>query len=334
MSRILGMMILLLLTGCFSSKTPIKVGSSMVLSSSGIFLAQELGYFAEEGLVVEIIPFKESGAPMTVLLSSGVLDIGGGNFSSGLFNSILEGSGVKVVADKGHISPTYNYISLIIRSDLLSSGKVKNISDLKGLKFGFTALNGVSQQVSLDKLLASHQLVIDDVHSFKYSYPMMNLALKHGDLDGAVQIEPYVTLAESEGIAQTLVKMNDAHPLQQSAGIFYSQKFMKERHDDAVKFMKAYLRGVRAYEAAFIKNINKGKIIALLKKYITIDSNQVWNKLTPVGLNPNGAVNWPKLKEDLRWYVTRKYLPKMLDREQVIDSTFVESALKKIGTAP
>ena len=56
----------------------VKVGSSPVLSSAGIFLALEKGYFKEEGIEVELVPFAGSSAPMLPLLAKGELDVGGG----------------------------------------------------------------------------------------------------------------------------------------------------------------------------------------------------------------------------------------------------------------
>jgi len=93
-------------SGCDFKKSDnylIKVGASPVVSSSGIFIAQEKGYFKDLGLNVEITPFRSSGASMTILLAKGDLDVGGGNLSTGLWNAINQGLGIKLVADKGHI---------------------------------------------------------------------------------------------------------------------------------------------------------------------------------------------------------------------------------------
>lgn len=331
MSRILPLMILFCLFGCFGQKKIIKVGTSPVLTSAGIFLAHELGYFSEDGLNVEILPFRESGAPMTMLLSSGALDIGGGNFTSGLFQSMSEGSGIKIVADKGHIAPNHSYISVILRSDLLTSGKVKDVRDLRGLKFGFTALNGVSQQIVLDKLLKRGGLTISDIQSLKYPYSSMNIALKNGELDGAVQIEPFVTYATQDGIAKVFATSADIYADQQSAGILFARDFSERYPKEAIKFLKAYLRGVRAYNEAFIHQKEKSKIISLLKKHISINDDKVWFKLTPAGIDPNGKIKWESLEEDIKWYVSKKFLDVSLTKETVIDETFLNEALKEIG---
>ena len=90
---------------------------------------------------------------MTVLLSTGKLDIGGGNLSVGLWQAINQGVGLKLVADKGHISQGHSYIALLVRKDHIKSGRYKSFQDLKGFKMALTSLAGVSQQIAAEKFL-------------------------------------------------------------------------------------------------------------------------------------------------------------------------------------
>ena len=82
---------LLFATPAFAQELKIRVGSSPVLSSAGIYLADEKGYFKEQGLTVEITDVANSGAPMTVLLAKGEIEVGAGNLTSGLFNAVADG---------------------------------------------------------------------------------------------------------------------------------------------------------------------------------------------------------------------------------------------------
>ena len=68
-----------------AAEMKIRVGSSPVLSSAGIYLAEAKGYFKDQGLNVEITDVANSGAPMTLLLAKGELEVGAGNLTSGLF---------------------------------------------------------------------------------------------------------------------------------------------------------------------------------------------------------------------------------------------------------
>lgn len=308
----------------------IQVGSSPVLSSAGIFLAKELGYFSEINLDVEITPFNQSGAPMTVLLDSGQLDVAAGNLSTGLFNAIASGAKMKIVADKGVVTKGHGYISLIVKNEHISSGRYKTFVDLKGMRFGLTSLDGVSQQIALEKILKAYNVDLSTVTYVKLSYPAMNVALASGDIDATIQLEPYVTSARLSSIATPIANVFDYYPNQQSAAIIFSEKFTKKTNY-AKAFMQAYLKGVRVYEDAFTKGINKEKVVEILKKYVKVGDNKVWDELTPVGINPNGHLNKVSLKADIDWYFNKGFLKKKILIDDFVDESFVNEALSKIG---
>jgi NitT/TauT family transport system substrate-binding protein len=311
-------------------KYKIKIGTSPVVSTAGIFLAYEKGYFKEQGLDVDIVYFAESGAPMTVLLSTGGLDVGGGNISAGLWSAINQGEGVKLVADKGHLEKGRGYISLLVRKDHVDSGRYKTFSDLKGFKMGITAY-GVSQQIAADKFLKAGKLKLKDITFEKMPYAQMNIALENKNLDATIQLEPYLSKAQQDGVAVKVAEVPEVYPDQQSAVILYSSQFISRHPDLAEKFMIAYLKGVRAYEKAFIEGKEKAETIALLKKHIKIESDAVWNNMIPVGLNPNGYLIKESLLEDAVWYKKHGFIEEIPDIEKAVDHSYVKKALDSIG---
>ncbi|MCB0390600.1 MAG: ABC transporter substrate-binding protein [Bdellovibrionales bacterium] len=309
----------------------IRIGASPVLSTAGIFLAHENGHFLNEGLNVEIVPFRRSGAPMTLLLANGELEVGGGNLSSGLWNAIAQGQKIKLVADKGHISKGHSYISLIVRKDLIDSGKFKTLKDLKGFRMGLTALNGVSQQIAAERVLNSAGLKLSDVSFQKMSYGEMNVALAKKLIDATIQLEPFVAKAEVDGIAKVVATLYDYYPDQQSAAIFFAPHFTKNNQELAKKFIKAYILGVRDYENAFIYKIKKDETIKKLMKHIQIEDKKVWEKTVPIGLNTNGYINSDSLLNDLKWYKKQGYIDSVPDLKNIVDDSYVKAAIKEIG---
>jgi NitT/TauT family transport system substrate-binding protein len=308
----------------------VKIGVSPVVSSAGIFLAYEKGYFKKEGIEADLTYFKGSGAPMTALLGNGSLDVGAGNISAGLWNAINSGFGIKLVADKGRVSKECDYIGLLVRKDHVNSKRYKTFGDLKGFKMAVTAF-GVSQQIAADKFLKTAGLGLDDVVFEKMDYAAMNAALESKNLDATIQLEPYLTEAESKGIAVKVAGVNEVYPEQQSAAILYSSQFIKGRPDLAEKFMIAYLKGVRDYRDAFIKGKNKTEAIFLLKKHIKIDADDIWSKMIPAGINPDGYLNKESLVEDTKWYQEHGFIDMPCDIEKAVDHTFVKKALARLG---
>lgn len=286
-----------------------------------------MGYFKDEGLDVEISDFATSGAAMTLLLSKGNLDVGAGNLTSGLFNAILNGENFKLVADKGHVEKGKEYMQLVVRKDHLDSKRYKTIKDLKEFKIGITAIDGVSQQIVIDMFLKSVGLNDSSIEYIKMSYAEMNIALKTKNIDAAIQIEPFLTKALQKGYISIVSSTADIHPNQQSAALFYSPKFMK-RKKDAVKFMKAYLRGVRAYNQA-ISGSNP-EIVTELKKIFKIEDSE-WIEMRPVGLHDDGHLNTKDLLSDLAWYKEKGFLPRVPLESEVIDSYFFTEANKTLS---
>lgn len=327
--------LLFFLSACSNKKDKsnyvIKVGVAPTTSSSAIFIAQEKGYFKEFGLNVEINSFKSSGASMTILISKGELDVGGGNLTSGLWNAINQGLDIRLVADKGHIEKGRSYIALLIRKDHIDSGRYRSFGDLKGFKMALTALEGVSQQIASEKFLLAGGLKLSDVEFIKMSYSEMNVCLENKTIDATVQLEPYVTKAELDGIAKKVAGVYDVYPDQQSAAIFYSPQFIHNHPELAEKFMVAYIKGIRDYENAFIKEIGKKEIITMLKKYIKVESDKIWNNAIPVGLNPDGFLNKESLLNDIIWYKDHGYIEKVPDIDKIIDHSYVEKALEVFG---
>ncbi|MBC7711767.1 MAG: ABC transporter substrate-binding protein [Rhizobacter sp.] len=307
----------------------IKVGSSPTASSAGIYLAKERGYFKEQGLEVEVTDFNNSGAPMTVLLSKGELDVGAGNITAGLFNAIAQGQKFKIVADKGHIEKNKDYLSLIVRTEHIKSGRYKSLKNLKGFKMGLTSLDGVSQEILTEKFLKKAGLKLEDVTFVKVSYAEMNLALKSGAIDATIQIEPFLTKAIQDGIATKVNGGSEVYPKQQSGALFYSPQFIKDNEIDAKKFMVAYSKGIRDYNQAFEKNLNKQSVIDDLKKSIKIDDASVWEKMAIVGLNEYGKLNVKELKDDIDWY-QKRYIKEKLEANDIIDESFTKFAAENL----
>ncbi len=308
----------------------VPVGISPVMSSAAMFIAQERGYFRDEGLKVVINPFKASGAKMVPFLATGQLFVGGGNINAGMYNAIAQDIPIRIVADKGTVSPGHGYLALIVRKDHIDSGRYRGFKDLKGMTLAVTA-KGVSQQIALERYLKKAGLSLDDVKLVTLGYGDMNIALANGGIDATIQIEPFVAAAVKNGIAVRVAGDDEVYPNQQSAAIFYSPVFMREHPQQAEGFVRAYVRGLRDYNDAFEKGQGRDEIIAILTKHTRIRDPEVYRAVVPVGLHPDGLVNVQSLKSDARWYFEHGYLKKMPDVDTIVDLSYARKAAQALG---
>ena len=99
--------------------------------------------------------------------------------------------------------------------------------------------------------------------------------------------------------------------------------------------MRAYLRSVRYYYGALkdgrLAGANAEEIISVLTEYTAIKDAQVYRTIVPNGVDPDGKVDIPTLKEDYDVYKSQGWIQGDATVEDVIDMSFVEAALKDLG---
>ena len=130
----------------------VRVGVLGVISDAGVYVAMERGYFQDEGIRVEVQRFT-AGAKMVPALVTGELEVAGGTAAAGLFNAVASGMDFKVVADKGQNRPGHEYTTLVVRKDLVESGAVRSLADLKGRRVAHLPGQGVVTQYILGRVL-------------------------------------------------------------------------------------------------------------------------------------------------------------------------------------
>lgn len=305
--------------------TKVRVGVSPVMSSAGLFLAYEKGYFLQEGLEVELIPFKSSGPEMLPLLATDRLEVGGGNLGASFYNALARDVKIKVVADKGSNLPGTGYLALVARKGLT----VKSPSDLKGKTVSFTG-KGVSQEVVFDRWMRTGGLGVKDVTVTTMPYQDANVALASGSLDATVQIEPLLTEALTRGWAHQVKSADAIYPNQQSAALFYSETFSANTQA-ARGFMRAYLRGVRDYNRAFVQKKNPAQEITMMMKHVPVKDASLYRKMKPVGLNMDGYVNAVSMNSDLKWYQEHGYVKECPPLDTVVDHSYAQWAVQALG---
>lgn len=311
----------------------VGVMSSMTLST--FYIAQKLGYFADEGLNVKFVEFG-SATQMIAPLGAGQLDVGGGGMAAGVYNAVQRGIDVKVVADLGSDPPGYGFQNLLVRSDLVKSGRYKTPRDLKGMSVAVGAAPGSPAPPMLNHLLKSVGLTIQDVKLVYLANADQVVALKNGSLDATMLPEPNATVAVQNGYAMKMIGADKFYPNQQIAAVFFGANLIKTHSDLGVKFMRAYLKAARYYNGALAKGKlagpNGAEVIKILTESTPIKDADVYRAVTPNGNNPNGHLNIPSLKEDLAFYKETGLVTGNVTVEDVIDTSFVTDALKQVGT--
>jgi NitT/TauT family transport system substrate-binding protein len=313
----------------------VKVGITNLSSDIGLFLAEQRGYFRDEGLKVELIPL-DAGAKMIAPLGSGEIDVGAGATSAGLYNAVNRGLKIKVVADKGTNKAEYSYKALMVRTDLVDSGKFKTLADLKGKKVAIIA-KGAADESVINQALLKAGLADNDVERVFLPFSQHLSAFVNKAIDAAISSEPAVSLMTKEKAAVRISGLDAFYPVQQTAVLLMNGRFFADK-ETAVKFLKAYLRGVRDYTATLaggkISGPDAEKMIASISEMTGVRDLSLLRDSVPPYIDPNGALALDSIKLDFEYFRQKGLVAKDVDLSEVVDTTLVKQAVEALGQAP
>ena len=320
-------------TGVAQANDKVTVGIVNAVSDGTLFIAQDKGYFAKEGIDADFVEF-DTGAKMVAPMGAGQLDVGGGAASAGLYNAVGRGIRIKLVADKATNVKGAPFQSFLVRKALIDSGAVKTLADMKGRKVAITGAGGSDASV-LNEAMKSVGLTYDDVEKVYLGFPQHAPALQNGAIDGSITTEPTTTNIVALGEAVVLTGNDAFYPNAQTATIMYSSDFLDKRKPVAARFMKAYLRAARDFNDALVGGKLTGpggeELIAILAKHTVIKNPGVLRAMTMHGVNPDGTLNVDSLKKDLAFFKQTGDVTDKVEVEQVLDLTVAAEAAKELG---
>src|ERR1700689_777187 len=311
----------------------ITIGTIGASSDAPLFVADAKGYFAERGLKVNFVRF-DSAAKSIPSVGSGEVDVGSGASSSGLYNAAARGIGIKIVADKARNAKGYGFQAIMARTDLIDSGKVKSVKDLKGLKVAMSA-NGNSENAFMNYALVQAGLSYGDIDPVFLGFPNQIAAYANKGIDASLTVEPTVSELIKLGTAKKLVSADEVFPDYQTAVVFYGPKFMQEQPDNARKFMVALVKAIRFYDDLLkdghIAGPNADEVINILTQYSFIKDPAVHRAIVSQAIDPDGALNMPSLQMAWQFFVDTKQIDGTVKVDDVVDLSYAHAAAKQLG---
>ena len=312
---------------------PVHLGTTNAITDLPFFIAQARGYFRDENLAVEFITF-DSAAKMIAPLASGDLDVAAGGPSAGLYNSIARHIGVRIVADKTSTPPGRPSQTLLVRRSLIDSGRVKGLADLKGLKVA-SAAPGSSAMGTLNRIYRMTGLAPADIERIYLGFPQQIAALQNGAVDVAFPTEPFASEAVRKGFAAAFMTDDQIYPGHQIAVLIYADRFRLQQRDVALRFMRAYLRGVRAQNAAIVDGHLAGpdseEFISLIAAETPVKDTNLLRSMRLSATDSQGRLNVESLAEDLDVFRAEGLIEGSINVGEAIDQSFAEEASRSAG---
>ncbi|SDJ16710.1 ABC transporter substrate-binding protein [Salimicrobium halophilum] len=308
-------------------KTTVTIAEDGAASGAGFYIAMEKGYFDDYNIDAEFTTFANSD-DMLPALASGEVDIAGGVSTASFFNAIAQGIDVKIIADKGHYIEGDSYFSFVLRKEL--EDEVTDYEDLKGKRIAVSARNTVDDYI-YQKMLDHAGLTEEDVEFVLMSdFGNMLAAMGNGSIDAALQIEPLITQGINEGLHVRFHDATDFAPDAQIAMVLGSPDFVKNS-DVSVRFMAAYLKGLRDYHEAFVNGNGMDEIISIMTKHTALKDEEVWKDVGVTGLDPNGEMFIEDIKKQYDMYKENGAIQGDIDFDNAIVTDMTDEAIEVIG---
>jgi NitT/TauT family transport system substrate-binding protein len=311
---------------------PVKVGVLKLTSSAPIFVGVEKRFFQEFGLEPELVYFQ-AAAPIATALAAGQIDVGATGLTAALFNIVLGGEKIWIVADKGREWPGYPLNAIVVQKDLWESG-LRSVEGLKGKRIGTTQL-GSTFHYHIGNILEKYGLGLGDVKMIPLQAMSAALeALKGKQVDAVMLPQPFPATAEAQGFGRIIAWGGDLFPWQVST-VFYSKKFAADR-ERAVGFMKGYVKSSRVYHDAVL--VQKDGAIAPGPSYddvvnITAKYTGAKPEIIRVGFpyqDRNGRLLVEDIAKQMTWWQRHGFMKSVLPLKEIVDARFIEAAISAV----
>jgi len=302
-----------------SSPVVLKAVTFPFLSFAPIFIAQEEGYFTEQGVQIEFIKMKEEFAFQA--LAKGEVDVWSGLVSIGALNAMHRGAIIRFVAERGSFAADgCPYFGLVARKALVESEALTSPGQLKGRNVAWYRAS--FEEYFLEKVLKQDGVVLGDLKKITIPVPADLGAMAKGTLDLTVTSEPWVRRLEQGGHGVLWVTAQEVIPGFQFGTTMYGPYLIEKNPDAGNRFMVAYLKGIRQY--------NRGKTarnLQILAKHTRLKEDLLkqacWSQV-----NNDGRVNVQSIDAFQNWAKGKGYLDDLVLQEKFMDSRFVDYANK------
>jgi len=309
-----------------AQQTPKTVNLKVVLypffSVAPFFIAEEEGYFAEQGLEIEYVKLDEDIA--IPALARGEVDVYTGLINIGALNAMHRGANIRFVSDRGYLAyEDCSYFGLVARKALVETGELNRPSQLNGRNVSW--FRASFEEYFLEEVLKKDGVQLDDLKKITIPPPADIGAMSKGGLDLTVTSEPWVTRIVQSGYGVLWLPDQKVLPDFQFGLTLYGPKILENNPDAGKRFMVAYLKGARQH--------NQGKTarnLEIVTKYTGLKPDLLEKACWPKVRN-DGRINVQSIRDFQDWAIAKGYLDQPVPSNLFMDTSFIEHATRVLN---
>ncbi len=307
------------------SAETIKVGTAKIAATGPIYIAQAKGYFAAEGLTVDI-NYLEVAQGISVAVTSGSIDVGDSAFSAAFFSLAGQGA-LKIIGGQARDVPGFKTFAAIA-SNKAYNGGLKTFDDLGGHVLGNTLVGSAFQYI-FSLIAMKHGI---DPQSLRFLPPLQSMpnvltAVTGNQADVAIVTGFLAVPAVGRGDVH-LLGWTGSEISYQAGGLYVSAKTADARRPMVEAFLRAFRKGAQDYHDAFtgqdetrqdrstadaiaaVIARNTGQTIDDVKRTVSYD-------------DPQARLDVKDVLRQADWYKSQGMVKPNIDGQRAIDTRYV-----------
>jgi NitT/TauT family transport system substrate-binding protein len=309
---------------------PLRLGLLHTLSPAPFYIAQERGYFRDEGIDLSF-RFFDAAQPIAAAAVSGDIDVGVTALTGGFFNLAEKGT-LTVIGGGLHEEKGYEGSAVLVSNAAHNDG-LTDISKLPGHSFAITQY-GSSFHYMVGRIAEARGFDIKTI-TLRPVQQVSNMvaAVASGQVDATIAIASQAKPLAASQQVHIIAWAGDIVPYQITA-VFTTPAMIAAKSELLTRFAAAYKRGVADYREAFLRLGDDGKpivdaktdaAIPLLEKYVfSGDPNARRKILDGVGYyDPGGALDVKDVLAQVAWFKQQGLVKGDADPAAMIDTRFL-----------
>ena len=262
------LIIALIVVGLFSityfkkDKNTVKIGQLPILASLPLYVAQENGYFTEQGIEIEVFNLQSSNQLVDAVVRGDIDIVVESSAVPALIVETIDSNKLKIFS-VSDITPETPFDSVIVKAD----STLESLEDLENKKIG--VFPGSTATNLLKKYLTEQGIDISTIEFIQIIPPNQLSALYAGSIDALHPYEPSTTIAIESGNAKKIYGSVYASQLNHNPqGVaLISTAFLKSNPELAKKTIAAFDKA-----SDFIEQ-NDEETRKIIEKYVGVDEN-------------------------------------------------------------
>ncbi len=298
----------------------VSVALSEHLSLASVYLADELGLFAEAGFRLNRV--RLSARDAIPVLAGGKLDIAFGGVAAPLLAAVANGMAIRVVAGREVADPECGEsFSLYANKAIFGTGPV-DPQKLRGRRICIRK-RGISEFL-LDTFLKLNGIPYDAVEKVDLPLNEAIAALASQRIDALLDVEFARSPVAASAEIVRVWRFADTQPGHQYSFILFGKAMLADT-PGAARFLAAYLEGARRFLLG-----ETPKFMSEFAATYSLNAEQVV-KACRKTFREDGSVDLPSLERLFAWQFERGYATLPLKVSQLVDTSHLQAAQRMLS---